>query len=104
MRMSNAIKSTNSNIFFRMSDGTAAGELAERLPVEDHPDQRAAFCLVLEFDLAEMLLDDLLDDGEPEPRPLHPRGHIGLGHPRPLGRKADAGVGDLDRDLGPRFP
>ena len=61
------------------------------------PHQRAAAGAVLELDLAEMLLDDLLDDGEAEAGALGAGGHIGLGHPRPLGRQADAGVGDLDR-------
>src|SRR3954467_11233141 len=89
-------------MFFRLPDGAArGGELAQCPPVEDHSDQRAAPRYVLELDLAEMLLDDLLDDGEAEPGALGAGGHIGLGHPRPLGGEADAGVGDLDRNLAP---
>src|SRR5581483_4704854 len=60
MRMSNAIKSTDSNIFFRMFDNGAAGQLGERVTIEDHPHQRAAARRILELNLAEMLLDDLL--------------------------------------------
>src|SRR3954462_9357370 len=88
-------------MFFRLPDGAATGgELAESAAIEDHPDQRATPECVLELDLAEMLLDDLLDDGEAEAGALGAGGHVGLGHPRPFGRQADAGVTDLDPDLG----
>src|SRR5436309_8649388 len=86
-----------------MYDSRAASQLGERVAIEDHPHQRAAAGRILELDLAEMLLDDLLDDGEAEPGALGAGGHIGFGHPRPFDREADAGVDDLDRDLAPLF-
>ena len=52
-------------------------------------------------DLAHMLLDDLLDDREPEAGAAHPRRHVGLGQPLAVLGKADAGVEQVDDELRP---
>ena len=54
---------------------------------------------VLELDLAEMLLDDLLDDGETEPGALGARRHIGLGQAFPFFGQPDARVEHVDHHL-----
>src|SRR3954466_13930953 len=73
------------------------GETAQRVAVKDETHKAAPARFILKVDAAEMFLDDLLDDGEAEAGALGAGGHIGFGQALALGRKADAGIGDLDR-------
>ena len=50
-------------------------------------------------DLAQMLLDDLLDDREAEAGAAHAGRHIGLGQPLAVLGEADAGVEHVDDEL-----
>ncbi len=56
-------------------------------------------CPVEEGDLAAVLLDDLLDDREPEPGAAHPSRHVGLGQPLAILGQADAGIENVDHEL-----
>lgn len=51
-----------------------------------------------EFQRPVVFLDDLLDDGEAEARPLGPVGDVGLEGAGPAGRQARAVVLDVDLD------
>src|SRR3546814_9998766 len=97
-RISSAMCSTVHCSVFRMNAAPSA-QAGERLGVENEPDERAPLPSVLELDRPEMLLDDLLDDREPQAGALCPRRHIGLGQSSPVGRSADACIADLDADL-----
>src|SRR5258707_11087082 len=64
---------------------------------EHQADPRAAARRVLETQLASVVLHDLLDDRQPQPRAFGPRRDVGLGQPLPSLRwQAAAIVVDLD--------
>ena len=60
---------------------------------------RSAARPVEKGDLADMFLDDLLDDRETEAGAAHPRGHIGFGQPLAVLGKADAGVQHIEDEI-----
>src|SRR6185312_927333 len=71
---------------------------------QDHADHCAAPFMeirrrIMEFELAAMVLHDLLDDGEAKPRPLLARRHIGLEKPLAIvARQSLAIVDHVDAD------
>src|SRR3546814_15797329 len=64
--------------------------------VECHAGDRSAAGPVQKLEAAEMLLDDLLDDREAQPRSAHAGGDIGPGDAVPLAGKAEAVVHHRD--------
>src|SRR3546814_14873224 len=68
----------------------------KQMHVECHAGDRSAAGPVQKLEAAEMLLDDLLDDGEAQPRSAHAGGDIGLGDAVPLAGKAEAVVQHRD--------
>src|SRR5439155_18536125 len=67
--------------------------------VEGDPHMRAPAGPVEEGDLAHMLLDDLLDDREPQASAADPRRHVWLGQPLAIFGKADARVEHVDDEM-----
>ena len=88
----------------RITRGNFLGlERRQALGIEGDPHPRAAPRPVEERDLAHMLLDDLLDDREPQARAAHPRGYIRLGQPLAVLGKSYAGIHHVNDQL-PVFP
>src|SRR5436190_14045226 len=79
--------------------GLISGECRQLRSVKCYAHVRAAARPVEEGDLAHMFLNDLLDDGEAQTGPSHSRGHIGLGQPLALLRKADPGIENVDNEI-----
>ena len=79
---------------------TAVAEAGQSLDVEDQADQGpAAAGGVVELDAPEMLLDDLLDDCEAQPRPPDARRHIWFRQPLALLGQPYARVQDVDDQM-----
>jgi hypothetical protein len=75
-----------------MVRGEREGDFRPRAPVSGSVERLG----IRQDERASVFLDDLLDDGEPEPGALLARGHIGLEERRAVFRQADAVVGDGD--------
>ena len=70
--------------------------LFEPVGIERDPDMGPSPRTIEKGNFAKMFLDDLLDDGEPQPGPAHARRHIRLGEPLALFGQPDPGVDDVD--------
>src|SRR5688572_28436985 len=67
--------------------------------VEGDPHMGSPSWAIEECNVPQMLLDDLLDDRQPQARAAHPRGHVGFRQAFPILRKADARIHDVDDQL-----
>src|SRR3546814_10162651 len=67
-------------------------EFFEHIGIKSDADACPATCRIFKSDFAEMLLDDLLDDREAQPRTLLPGRHVRFDNPVALGGQSNTVV------------
>src|SRR3546814_16624708 len=67
-------------------------EFGEHIGIKSDADACPATCRIFKSDFAEMLLDDLLDDREAQPRTLLPGRHVRFDNPVALGGQSNTVV------------